>query len=277
MLIEITDPRDDRLADYRDLTDVALRRRLEPANGLYMAESGNVIERAIRVGHRPRSLLMARRWLPLMEPVIAAACGSNGDPHGGEVPVFIAAEDVLRQVTGYNVHRGALAAMHRPELPRLEEIIGAAARSRIAVLENLVDHANVGGAFRAAAAMGLDAVLVTPSCADPLYRRAVRVSMGGVFQVPWTRIGPWPQRVDELQEAGFVVAGMTLGEDTITLDDLVAEDHDRLALVFGTEGHGLSRATERHLDRRVTIPMMNGVDSLNVSVAAAIAFYATRK
>jgi tRNA G18 (ribose-2'-O)-methylase SpoU len=144
------------------------------------------------------------------------------------------------------------------------------------VFENIVDHANLGAGFRSAAAFGVDAVLVTPECADPLYRRSVRVSMGTVFQVPWTRIAPWPRGIEALQEHGYVVAGMTLGEGAITLDELIAEGHDDIALVFGTEGHGLIPATDRRLDRRVTIPMMGGVDSLNVAASSAVAFYATR-
>ncbi|MGO2521658.1 MAG: TrmH family RNA methyltransferase, partial [Microbacterium sp.] len=149
-------------------------------------------------------------------------------------------------------------------------------RSRIAVLEDLTDHTNVGAMFRSAAALGIDMVLISPRCADPLYRRAVRVSMGTVFQVPWTRIESWKTGLEELKTAGYVVAGMTLGEDAITLDDLVAEGHDRLALVFGTEGDGLSSATDATVDRRVTIPMTGDVDSLNVAASSAVAFYATR-
>src|SRR5690606_13148738 len=149
-------------------------------------------------------------------------------------------------------------------------------RSRIAIFENIVDHTNLGAAFRSAAAIGVDAVLVTPSCADPLYRRSIRVSMGTVFQVPWARIDSWPADIDMVKEYGYVVAGMTLGEGAITLDELVEEDHPHLALVFGTEGHGLTRQADRRLDRRVTIPMMHGVDSLNVAASAAVAFYATR-
>jgi tRNA G18 (ribose-2'-O)-methylase SpoU len=149
-------------------------------------------------------------------------------------------------------------------------------RSRIAIFENIVDHTNLGAAFRSAAAIGVDAVLVTPSCADPLYRRSIRVSMGTVFQVPWARIESWPADIDLIKEHGYVVAGMTLGDGAITLDELVAEDHPHLALVFGTEGHGLTRQADRQLDRRVTIPMMHGVDSLNVAASAAVAFYATR-
>lgn len=263
----ITDLTAPELADYTQLTDVALRRVLEPAEGLYLAESPKVIERALRAGHRPRSLLLLEEWLPKVESILADY---------PDVPVFVGESAQLEQLTGFHMHRGALASMHRPVDRDPLELLRAS-RSRIAVLENLTDHANVGSAFRNAAAMGIDAVLVTPSCADPLYRRSVRVSMGTVFQVPWTRIDPWPRGgMQLLKDAGYVVAGMSLGTDSITLDELVAEDHDRLALVFGTEGDGLTRATDAQLDRRVTIPMMNGVDSLNVAASSAVAFYATR-
>lgn len=166
--------------------------------------------------------------------------------------------------------------MYGPKLHPLEPTAEPRRSSRIAVLEGLVDHTNVGIAFRNAAALGMEAVLVSPTCADPLYRRSVRVSKGTVFQVPWTRIPEWPAGIHQLQDAGYVVAGMTLGEGAITLDELVAEDHEKLALVFGTEGHGITPETDALLDRRVTIPMMGGVDSLNVTAAAAVAFYATR-
>lgn len=268
--VERVDAADDpRLADYRDLTDVALRRVLEPASGLYIAESAKVITRALAAGHRARSVLVQEKWLPEVAEIV-------GDR---DVPVYVVPAAIAEELTGYAVHRGALAAMHRPAMPPVHEVVSESrgpARSRIAVLENLTDHANVGSVFRNAAAMGVDAVLVTPRCADPLYRRSVRVSMGTVFQVPWTRIDPWPRGVQLLKDLGYLVAGMSLGTDSITLDDLVAENHDQLALVFGTEGDGLVAATDRQLDRRVTIPMMNGVDSLNVAASSAVAFYATR-
>lgn len=257
------------LADFTSLTDVALRRTLEPAEGLYIAESPKVIERALAAGHRPRSVLLLEQWLPKIESLL------DGFP---DLPVYVGDSSQLETLTGFHLHRGALASMHRPvDRDPLELLRVPRNRSRIAVLEGLADHANVGSAFRNAAAMGLDAVLVTPSCADPLYRRSVRVSMGTVFQVPWTRIAPWPRDgLQLLKDAGYLVAGMSLGEDSITLDELVAEDHDLLALVFGAEGHGLTRGADRQLDRRVTIPMMNGVDSLNVAASSAVTFYATR-
>ncbi|WP_420853379.1 TrmH family RNA methyltransferase [Ruania rhizosphaerae] len=282
MTLTAADLGEDRLADYTRLTDVALRRLLEPERGLFMAESSTVIRRAVAAGYRPRSFLMAPRWLADLEDLLAQV----GAGEHGEVPVYLAEEDVLHTITGFHLHRGALAAMHRPELPAVADLLADARRaarhsegprrSRIAIFENFVDHTNLGAAFRSAAALGVDAVLVTPSCADPLYRRSIRVSMGTVFQVPWTRLGRWPADMELLQEAGYVVAGMTLGEGAISLDALVAEDHQHLALVFGTEGHGLTPAVDQRLDRRVTIPMMHGVDSLNVAASSAIAFYATR-
>lgn len=268
----VADAADTRLTDFRGLTDTALRRMRESERGLYIAESSKVIQRAVAAGHRPRSVLVQERRLGPLAEILADA---------GDVPVYVAPDDVVESVTGFDVHRGALASMHRPPLPTLEAVLRDAGlarntRSRVAILEGLTDHANVGSAFRNAAALGVDAVLVSPTCADPLYRRSVRVSMGTVFQVPWTRIPQWPAGIGELTDAGYVVAGMTLGDGAISLDHLVAEDHEKLALVFGTEGDGITQDTDRLLDRRVTIPMMGGVDSLNVAAATAVTFYATR-
>ena len=203
---------------------------------------------------------------------------------GGEVPVFVAPEEVLESITGFHLHRGALAAMNRPELAGVPELLasahaGAGAR-RVAILEDLVDHTNVGAAFRSAAALGIDAVLVTPRCADPLYRRSVRVSMGTVFQVPWTRIERWPA-MDELHAQGFTVAALALSENSVALDEFAAspactEPDSRVAVVLGTEGDGLSHRTIAAADEVVRIPMAGGVDSLNVAAAAAVAFWALR-
>ena len=285
MIIELTSAdlsADPRLDDYTRLKDVKLRSKIEPERGLYMAESANVIERAIQAGHRPRSFLMSARWLESLMPLIERATGS-GD--GADVPVFVAEEDVLEHMTGFHLHRGALAAMQRPLLPSLGELLaaardGAPAR-RVVVLENLVDHTNVGAAFRSAAALGVDAVLVTPQCADPLYRRSVRVSMGTVFQVPWTRLESWPGDIKALQEAGFTVASLALSDDSVSLDDFTAlpalqRPGARLAMVMGTEGDGLGRRTIVASDYTVKIPMDHGVDSLNVAAASAVVFWATR-
>lgn len=267
MPITITAADDPRLADYVSLTDVALRRRTEPERGLYIAESQKVIRRALAAGHRPRSYLMAQRWVTDLADLVAEA-----EDQG--IPVYVAAHDVIEARTGFHLHRGALASMQRPVLPEASALVCAA--RRIAVLEDVVDHTNVGAAFRSAAALGVDAVLVTPRCADPLYRRAIRVSMGTVFQVPWTRIDPWPDGMATLREAGFVTAALSLREDSITLDELVARRPEKLAMVLGAEGHGLSKATIDAADFSVRIPMGGGVDSLNIAAAAAVAFYATR-
>ena len=296
-LRRITDLADPALDDYLRMTDVRLRSHLEVERGLFMAESYEVISRALDAGMAPRSFLMSEKWLERFAPLFTRF---------PEVPVFVGAEPLIEQLTGFHLHRGALAAMQRPVLPSAAELLrdaqGAGARdhadhaaaghataraegpqaprgsgrSRIAILEDLVDHTNVGACFRSAAAMGVDAVLVTPRCADPLYRRSIRVSMGTVFQVPWTRIENWPMSMQELKGAGYLVAGLTLGEGAVTLDELAAQDHQDLALILGNEGHGLLGETGRQLDRRVTIPMMHGVDSLNVAAASAVAFYATR-
>ncbi|HEY0216904.1 MAG TPA: TrmH family RNA methyltransferase, partial [Cellulomonas sp.] len=239
-IVTLTDPDDERLADYVALTDVALRSRHEPEKGLYIAESSTVLGRALAAGHRPRSVLVSPRWLPDLEAMLTAApaIGADDEP----VRVYVAEPAVLEAITGFHVHRGALAAMHRPSLPSVADVLtgardGQGAR-RVAVLEDLVDHTNVGAAFRAAAAIGVDAVLVTPRCADPLYRRSVRVSMGTVFQVPWTRVDPWPDGLDLLRAHGFVTASLALTDESITLDDLVADLPERLALVLGAEGDG---------------------------------------
>lgn len=268
-VVRVTDPADPRLRDYTGLTDVALRTRREPAEGLYMAESTKVIERALRAGHRPRSFLMAERWLPDLAPLLSRVRARHG-----EVPVFVGDRDVVETITGFHLHRGALAAMHRPVLPPVEEVVAGA--RRVAVLEDVVDHTNVGAAFRSAAALGVDAVLVTPRCADPLYRRSVRVSMGAVFQVPWTRVDPWPGGIEHLRALGFTTAALALSDDAVTLDELAADPPERLALVLGTEGDGLGRATVAAADVVVRIPMAGDVDSLNVAAASAVAFWATR-
>ncbi|MDO4243051.1 MAG: RNA methyltransferase [Actinomyces sp.] len=284
MIIELEDAGDPRLADYMGLTDVALRRRLETERGLYMAESTKVIARAVAAGHAPRSFLMAERHLEQMRPVIEAARGCQGRGDGGQVPVFLAPESLLEDVTGFHLHRGALAAMHRPALAGVGSLLagcraGAGAR-RVAVLEDLVDHTNVGAAFRSAAALGVDAVLVTPRCADPLYRRSVRVSMGTVFQVPWTRLPRWPE-LGELHAAGFTVAALALSPQAVSLEEFSASPacagpDSRVALVLGTEGDGLGRRTVARADAVVRIPMAGAVDSLNVAAAAAVAFWELR-
>ncbi len=258
---------DSPLADYVSLTDVALRRRSEPERGLYIAESEKVIRRALAAGHRPRSYLMAERWLTDLGDLV-------GQAEADGIPVFVGEHEVIQQLTGFHLHRGALASMHRPALDSLDGLITGA--RRIAVLEDIVDHTNVGAIFRGAAALGVDAVLVTPRCADPLYRRSIRVSMGTVFQVPWARVDPWPGGIDVLHRAGFTVVSLALAEHSVSLDELAADPPERLALVLGTEGGGISARTVAGSDLTVRIPMAGGVDSLNVAAAAAVAFYALR-
>jgi tRNA G18 (ribose-2'-O)-methylase SpoU len=266
MRIERLEHADDpRLADYRDLTDVTLRRVLEPEGGLYIAESAKVIGRAIAADHLPRSVLVQEKWLADVEQLLGAT---------PDVPVYVVAPDVAESLTGFAVHRGALAAMHRPALRDVADVVG---RGRlVVVLEDIVDHTNVGAAFRSAAGLGADAVLVTPRCADPLYRRSVRVSMGTVFQVPWTRLPEWPQGGEVLHTAGFTIAALALAEDAVTLDAFAADPPARTALLLGAEGDGLSRRALAAADTIVTIPMAGGVDSLNVAAASAVALWALR-
>ncbi|WP_206476524.1 RNA methyltransferase [Microbacterium sp. KRD172] len=258
----IADGADPRLADYRNLTDTALRRVSEPRDGLYIAESVKVIRRAIDAGHIPRSVLTQRRWIGQVEEAL-------GDR---DTAIYVVPDEVAEQVTGYAVHRGALASMHRPALPTVAEVLEGA--RLILVLEDLIEHTNVGAAFRAAAGLGADAVLVSPRCADPLYRRSVKVSMGTVFQVPWARIGDWTSAVADLHAAGFEVAALALSDDAVPLREYAADRPDRVALVMGTEGDGLSRDALDAADAVVTIPMRAGVDSLNVASAAAVALWA---
>jgi len=270
VIVPVADLTDPALTEYTHLTDVALRTRLEPGRGVYLAESSQVIRRAVAAGHRPRSFLMAPRWLESMVDVLTQV---GGAPDGGHVPVYVAEEPALEQLTGFHLHRGAIAAMDRPLLPPLEAVLAGA--RRVVVLEDLVDHTNVGACVRSAAALGMDGVLVTPRCADPLYRRAVRVSMGTIFQVPWTRIEPWPQSIATLRAAGFTVAALALSDDAVALDRFVANlaPDAKVALVLGAEGDGLAHRTIAACDAVVTIPMAGGVDSLNVAAAGAVAFW----
>lgn len=253
------------LADYSRLTDVALRRVIEPEGGLYIAESTKVIARALAAGHRPRSVLIQEQWRDDVEPLLEA---------WPDVPVYIGDAAVLEQLTGYNLHRGALAAMHRPPLAPVADLISNA--RRIVILEDIVDHTNVGAIFRSVAGLGADAVLITPRCADPLYRRSVRVSMGTVLQVPWTRLPEWSEAAPILHEAGFHLAALALAENAVSLETFAQHAPDRVALVLGAEGDGLSTQALAAADTVVTIPMLHGVDSLNVASASAVALYALR-
>lgn len=253
------------LADFTQLTDVELRKVREPAEGLYLAESLKVIERAITAGHTPRAVLALEEWLPKVESLLIAH---------PETPVYIGESGQLAQLTGFHLHRGALASMQRPK-PRDPRELLAGSR-RLVVLEDLADHTNVGAIFRSIAALGADGVLLTPACADPLYRRAVRVSMGAVLQVPWARLPEWREAGPMIRDAGYDLAAFGLRDDAEDLADFVADVPERLALMFGTEGEGLSRRAFASATRIVTIPMEHGVDSLNVATAAAVALWAVR-
>lgn len=262
---ELTDAEDPRVADYTKLTDTALRRRREPAEGMYIAESSKVLRRALDAGHTPRSFFLAEKWLGELQDVL------DRFPN---VPAYVGTPGVLEEITGFHLHRGAMAAMDRPAPLDLDEVLAAA--RRVAVLEDIVDHTNIGAIFRSAAALEVDAVLVTPRCADPLYRRAIRVSMGTVFQIPWVRLDDWPAQLQVLRGHGFTTAALALAADSLTLDELAARHDEKLALILGTEGDGLSAATLSQADLAVRIPMRGGVDSLNVAAASAVAFWACR-
>lgn len=249
---------------FTNLKDIKLRRSWEGANGIYLAESANVIARALEVGHRPRAFFATPKWLNRLPDV--------------DVPIFLVPEEESEQVTGFRVHRGALAAMERPAPTDAAELLAslpAGRRHAVAVLEGLVDHTNVGAIFRSAAALGMSAVLLDDTCADPLYRRSIRTSMGAVFQVPWARLHSWPQ-TQTLTEAGYLVCALTPAAGAVRIDEIPQDPQfPNLALALGSEGPGLTRAALRNLN--VTIPIVEAVDSLNVSTAAAISFWEAQR
>lgn len=265
---------DARLDVYARLTDVQLRSRIEPEKAVFIAESAEVIDRALDGGMKPLSLLTAEKYLPTLDSILAKFSAANPD-----APAFIAPEDELAALTGFELTRGALAAFRRPAERTVEDVVEGA--RLIAVLEDIRNHTNVGAIFRSAAAIGADAILVSPACYDPLYRRAIRVSMGTVFQVPWARIGTdahnWARDgVPLLHKLGFTTAAMALSDDSIPLDDPLLKRCNKLALVFGTEGDGLAQSTISSCDYTVRIPMQHGVDSLNVAASSAVAFWELR-
>ncbi|TQJ23894.1 tRNA G18 (ribose-2'-O)-methylase SpoU [Micromonospora sp. A202] len=257
---QITDPDDDRIADYRALTDVELRTRWEPPHGLFIAEGELVLRRALRAGYPARSYL-----------VDAKRVDQLADLDTGDAPVYAATQDVLQRATGFHVHRGVLASFHRRPLPTAAEVLAAA--RRVLILEDVNNHTNLGAIFRGAAALGIDAVLLSPSCADPLYRRSVRVSMGEVFAMPYAKLDPWPTGLDQVRDAGFTVLAMTPAPDAVPIQRLTPAQRERAALLLGAEGPGLTAAAQSASDVRVVIPMRRGVDSLNVAAAAAVAFW----
>ena len=261
-LFEVEDPGDPRLVDYRDLRDVQLRRHHESEHGLFLAEGEKVVRRAVESGFPVRSFLMAPRWLDGLSEVLALTTA----------PCFVVSEALAEQVTGFHVHRGALAALERLPLPGVDQVL-AGART-VVVLEDIVDHTNIGAIFRSAAALGVDGVLLAPRCADPLYRRAVKVAMGAVFTIPYARFEDWYDVLPRVSAAGFTTVALTLADDARALEEAVA-GLDRVALVLGSEGHGLSTRWERAADVRAVIAMSEGVDSLNVAAATAVACYVT--
>lgn len=261
-LVEIDSADDPRLADYRDLRDVELRKHLEAEHGLFLAEGEKVVRRAVEAGYDARSFLMAPRWLDGLADVLERS----------DAPCYVLSEALAEEVTGFHVHRGALASLRRLPLPSVDAVLDGA-RS-VLVLEDLVDHTNVGAILRSGAALGFDAVLLAPRCADPLYRRAIKVAMGAVFSLPWTRLPDWYDALPDLGTRGFTTVALTLAPDAVPIEEAVA-GVDRVALVLGSEGHGLSARWEESADRRAIIPMSAGIDSLNVAAATAVACYVT--
>lgn len=267
-IIEITDFHAPELDPYARLTQNQLRNRLEPEKGIFIAESPKVIDRALDAGYKPVSLLMERKQITGPAAGILSRCG--------DAPVYTADREMLAELTGFELTRGVLCAFHRPAPRPVEELCKNA--RRVAVLEGIVDSTNVGAIFRSAAALNMDAVLINPSCCDPLCRRAVRVSMGTVFQVPWGQLGEtpadWPEKgMDILHSLGFKTAAMALSDRSVSIDDEQLAKEPKLAIVLGTEGDGLAAGTIASCDYTVRIPMSHGVDSLNVAAASAVAFW----
>ena len=263
----VNDPADPRLHDYLGLTDPARRRARETGSGVFLAEGRLVVERLLSSGLTVRSVLVTEDRLAALAPSLSGL--------GRDVPVLTVGRDLARQVTGYDVHRGILAAAERPDPMGLDSLLDGA--TTLVALEDLTDQENIGSVFRSAAGLGADGVLLSPGCGDPLYRRAVRVSMGAVLTMPFCRVGPWPQGLERLEKAGFAVVGMTPDPAAEKLEDLAEACPRRVALILGSEGPGLSDATLAACSRRVRIDMAPGADSLNVATAAAIALYALRR
>lgn len=260
--IRVNDPADPRISEYMGLTDVQLRRRREPAEGIFIAEGEKVIQRAVAAGYPPRSLLLEEKWLHTVAATAAAA----------DATVYLADRELLQQITGFEVHRGALAAMDRLPLPAVDAVVRAA--SLLVVLEDINNHTNIGAIFRSAAGLGADGVLLSPTCADPLYRRSVRVSMGSVFTLPYARLETWPDALVALPSSGFTLLALTPDAAAVALADVPAERLERCVLLLGAEGDGLTARSTELADLTVRIPMSRAVDSLNVAAAAAVACYA---
>ncbi len=258
-MVEVADPEDPRIADFLHLTDAELRRRVEAGRGLFVAESVPVIRRALRSGHRVRSMLVTRKRFDQLADAVA----------GDDLVVYVASQEVLNRVVGFNLHRGAVAMVERQPETALEPLVTAA--RLVAVLEGINDLENLGAIFRSAAGLGVEGVLLDPTCADPYHRRVVRVSMGAVLQMPFRRLEPWPQALDELRRRGFVIVALTPAAAAVDLDTV--DPPPRTAVVLGAEGPGLSKEVLALADRTVRIRMCGDVDSLNVGHAAAIAFH----
>ena len=270
-ILEITDFNDPHLDVYARLTENQLLNRHEPEKGIFIAESPKVIERALNAGCVPVSILMEKKHIEGEGRAILARCTN--------IPAFTAEFDVLTQLTGFKLTRGMLCAMHRPKLPSAADVCKDA--KRIAILENIMNPTNIGAIFRSAAALNIDAVLLTGDCSNPLYRRAIRVSMGTVFQIPWTFVDnsvSWPEGgIQLLHKMGFKMAALALSGDSIRIDDPILQKEEKLAILLGTEGDGLTSRTIADCDYTVKIPMSHGVDSLNVAAASAVAFWQLRK
>jgi len=262
-IVRVSDADDARLDVYLRLRDVSLRQRLESERGIYLAEGEKVLRRSVEAGHRPVSFLMAPRWLDGLSDVLEST----------DAPCFVLDEATIEALTGFHVHRGALAAIERPDERSADEVLQNT--RRVVVMEDLADHANVGAIFRSAAALGFDGVLLSPRCADPWYRRAIKTSMGAVFRVPFARVDDWYGLPDLLRSHGITSLALTLTDDSIDLDD-VDTGIERLALIVGSEGHGLSERWQSASDLRVRIPMAADIDSLNAAASVAVACWHLR-
>ena len=282
MIIHVQTLKDERLDAYVRLTEVQLRNRLEPEKGIFIAESEKVITRALNAGYSPQSLLIPehrlQRSAALVERIETDFSAPSSETKG-DIPIFVAPSEEIEKLTGFELTRGVLCAMKRKPLSSLEDLLRDA--HRVAVLEDITNHTNVGAVFRNAAALGFDAVIITPGCCDPLYRRAIRVSMGTVFQIPWTRfsgtVDEWHDSgVSQLKQLGVTTVALALHDESVELGDARLLGHDKLAVLLGTEGDGLSQKTIEASDLVAKIPMREGVDSLNVAAASAVAFWELR-
>ncbi|MEF9982146.1 MAG: RNA methyltransferase [Glutamicibacter sp.] len=261
-ILPVADLADSRLDEYLRLSEANLRMRTDVENGLYIAESTKVVQRAINAGHVPRSFLLAEKHLDQLTEEF------NRFP---DAPIFIGDDRQLQDLVGFHLHRGAMAAMNRPEPLDLDEALEAS--SRVAILEDIADHTNLGAIIRSASGLGVDAVLLTPKCVDPWYRRSARVSMGTVFDLPWVRMLSWPEDIQTLKRHGYEMLAMELTEDAIPLNEVEIKSGQKVAMILGNEGRGVTDEALAAVDRTVIIPMYREVDSLNVGAASAIAFW----